>query len=176
MLGPQRAYRPEISRQGWLQGGGCGGRRQYYCFRFTMNHVIHPIETPPRLLAGGRGGVLSQGSYYLFPELCSRNSYWLGSTLTGWFFLSTPFTMLKILTNFQDFELETLKFSCIVVCNLALICRNLWNLTDEKCSVYSNANLYGLLPQILANSHHRWIVPIDFVSMLSVLAYSIDIE
>ena len=73
VLGPQRAYRPEISRQGCLQGCGCGGRRQYYCFRFTMNHVIHPIETPPRLLAG-YGGVLSQGSYYLFPEHCSRNS------------------------------------------------------------------------------------------------------
>ena len=56
VLGPQRAYRPEISRQGCLQGRGCGGRRQYYCFRFTMNHVIHPIETPPCLLAG-EGGV-----------------------------------------------------------------------------------------------------------------------
>ena len=63
VLGPQRAYRPEISRQGCLQGCGCGGRRQYYCFRFTMNHVIHPIETPPRLLPGRGGGVLSQGPY-----------------------------------------------------------------------------------------------------------------
>ena len=61
VLGPQRAYRPEISRQGCLQGCGCGGRRQYYCFRFNMNLVIHPIETPPRLLAGRGGGVLSQG-------------------------------------------------------------------------------------------------------------------
>ena len=27
-----------------------------------MNHVIHPIETQTRLLAGGGGGMLSQGS------------------------------------------------------------------------------------------------------------------
>ena len=31
------------------------------------------IETPPRLLAGEGGGVLSQGSYYLFPEHSSQN-------------------------------------------------------------------------------------------------------
>ena len=78
VLGPQRAYRPEISRQGCLQGCGCGGRRQYYCFRFTMNHVIHPNETPPRLLAGEGGGAFSRfvlsvpGT--LFLELCSRNT------------------------------------------------------------------------------------------------------
>ena len=36
-------------------GVGVGGII-IYCFRFNMNHVIHPIETPPRLLAG-EGGV-----------------------------------------------------------------------------------------------------------------------
>ena len=76
MLGPQRAYRPEISRQGCLQGCGCGGRRQYYCFRFNMNLVIHPIETPPRLLAGRGGGAFSRS---LKPGPGPRPRAWLGA-------------------------------------------------------------------------------------------------
>ena len=76
VLGPQRAYRPEISRQGCLQGCGCGGRRQYYCFRFNMNLVIHPIETPPRLLAGRGGGAFSRS---LKPGPGPRPRAWLGA-------------------------------------------------------------------------------------------------
>ena len=66
VLGPQRAYRPEISRQGCLQGCGCGGRRQYYCFRFTMNHVIHPIETPECYIYEQRDSICGVGVYHTF--------------------------------------------------------------------------------------------------------------
>ena len=61
LKGPTGQSSPGKATESRGVGVGVGGII-IYCFRFNMNHVIHPIETPPRLLAGEGGGVLSQGS------------------------------------------------------------------------------------------------------------------
>ena len=45
----------------------------YTLFRFNMNHVIHPIETPPRLLAGegGEGVAFSRFKAFYWTQVQS---------------------------------------------------------------------------------------------------------
>ena len=76
LKGPTGQSSPGKATESRGVGVGVGGII-IYCFRFNMNHVIHPIETPPRLLAGAGGGVLSQGSKPSI-ELRFKVQHWNG--------------------------------------------------------------------------------------------------
>ena len=76
LKGPTGQSSPGKATESRGVGVGVGGII-IYCFRFNMNHVIHPIETTPRLLAGEGGGVLSQGSKPSI-ELRFKVQHWNG--------------------------------------------------------------------------------------------------
>ena len=65
LKGPTGQSSPGKATESRGVGLGVGGTITY-CFRFNMSHVIHTIETPPRLLAGeGGGGFLKVKSLLL---------------------------------------------------------------------------------------------------------------
>ena len=61
----------------------------YTLFRFNVNHVIHPIETPPRLLAGEGGGC------FLKVQSLLLNSGSKSHIEMAWHFLIISFSVFR---------------------------------------------------------------------------------
>ena len=73
LKGPTGQSSPGKATESRGVGVGVGGII-IYCFRFNMNHVIHPIETPPRLLAGEGGCAFSRFKAFYWTQVQSLTS------------------------------------------------------------------------------------------------------
>ena len=108
LKGPTGQSSPGKATESRGVGVGVGGII-IYCFRFNMNHVIHPIETPPRLLAGEGGCAFSRFKAFYWTQVQSPTSerYTIGNLAGGSRFqiLYSVVSQFLILVFFQMIQL-----------------------------------------------------------------------
>ena len=103
LKGPTGQSSPGKATESRGVGVGVGGII-IYCFRFNMNHVIHPIETPECYIYEQHDSICGVGVYHTFLEILwwKTNSCYPYGTICG----STK-------SNFMQKERKSRRFWCL---------------------------------------------------------------